>query len=376
MIQHRDPAAARDDDDSREGGTILVTGAAGFIGAHVTARCLARGARVLGIDNLNDYYDVSLKEARLRSLLPHERFEFMRLDIADREAMARLFSRGDIDRVVHLAAQAGVRYSLQNPHEYADSNLVGFLNVLEGCRHANVRHLVFASSSSVYGANTRVPFSPHDGTDHPVSLYGATKKANEAMAHAYSHLYALPVTGLRFFTVYGPWGRPDMAICSFTRAILADEPIDLYNGGEMWRAFTYIDDIADGIIATLDRPAAPNSEWSGDAPDPASSRAPYRIYNIGNDDPVRLTTLIALLEKHLGKKALRRLLPMQAGDVPVTHADMADMRRDFGFTPRIGLDEGVRRFVEWYRNYYPKDFSPRVNEIRVRAAPGSIRAVG
>ena len=333
--------------------TILVTGAAGFIGSYVAARCLARGDRVVGLDNLNDYYDVSLKEARLARLMEHDRFEFVRLDISDREGMARLFARGDIGRVVHLAAQAGVRYSVQNPHVYVDANVVGFLNVLEGCRSARVRHLVFASSSSVYGANTSVPFSPHRGADHPVSLYGATKKANEVMAHAYSHLYAIPITGLRFFTVYGPWGRPDMATCSFTRAILAGERIDLYNGGEMWRAFTYVDDAVDCVLAVLDRPAPSNEAWSGDAPDPATSRAPFRIYNVGNDEPVQLPALIALLEKHLGTPAVRRLLPMQPGDVHVTHADMDDFRREFGFAPRVSLDEGVRRFVEWYRGYYP-----------------------
>ena len=332
--------------------TILVTGAAGFIGSHVAERCLARGDHVVGLDNLNDYYDVALKQARLARLVEHERFEFVRLDIASRDGMEKLFSRGDIGRVVHLAAQAGVRHSVSHPHEYADANLVGFLNVLEGCRSARVRHLVFASSSSVYGSNTDVPFDPHDGADHPVSLYGATKKANEVMAHAYAHLYGIPTTGLRFFTVYGPWGRPDMATCSFTRAILAGEQIDVYNGGEMWRAFTYVDDVVDGVLAVLDRPAAPNEAWSGDAPDPASSRAPFRLYNIGNDKPVRLTALIALLEKHLRMPARCRLLPMQPGDVHVTHADMEDFRRDFGFAPRVSLDEGVRRFVEWYRSYY------------------------
>lgn len=333
--------------------TILVTGVAGFIGSYVAARCLARGDRVLGLDNLNEYYDVSLKEARLAPLMQHDRFEFLRLDIADREGMARLFARGEVDRVVHLAGQAGVRYSVDHPHVYADANLLGFLNILEGCRSARVQHLVFASSSSVYGANTRVPFNPHHGADHPVSLYGATKKANEVMAHAYSHLYAIPVTGLRFFTVYGPWGRPDMAAFAFTRAILAGESIDVYNGGEMWRAFTYVDDVVDGVMAVLDRPAAPNDAWSGNPPDPATSRAPYRIYNIGSDEPVRLTVLIALLEKHLGETAKCRLLPMQPGDVHVTHADVDDLRRDFGFVPRTPLDEGVRRFVEWYREYYP-----------------------
>ena len=342
------------DDHRPDAGTTLVTGAAGFIGSSVAARCLARGDRVVGVDNLNDYYDVTLKEARLTRLLRHEKFEFVRFDIASRTDMAALFKRGAISRVVHLAAQAGVRHSVHHPHVYADANLIGFLNVLEGCRSARVEHLVFASSSSVYGANSRVPFSPHDGTDHPVSLYGATKKANEAMAHAYSHLHGIPTTGLRFFTVYGPWGRPDMATCSFTRAILAGDPIDLYNGGEMWRAFTYVDDVVDGVVAVLDRPPTPDASWSGDAPDPATSRAPFRIYNMGNDEPVQLTAFIAVLEQHLGKPAQRRLLPMQPGDVHVTHADMDDFRRDFGFAPRTPLAEGLRRFVEWYRGYYPE----------------------
>jgi UDP-glucuronate 4-epimerase len=359
----------------------MITGAAGFIGYHVAERCLARGDRVLGVDNLNDYYDVALKKARLARLGRRRGFEFVRADVADRDAMAKLFAKGQVDRVVHLAAQAGVRYSIQNPHAYVDSNLVGFVNILEGCRHAKVRHLVYASSSSVYGANTSVPFSPHEGADHPVSLYGATKKANESMAHAYSHLYRLPVTGLRFFTVYGPWGRPDMAIFSFTRAILAGRPIDVYNGGDMWRDFTYVDDIADGVVAALDRPAAPDSSWTGDAPDPASSRAPYRVYNIGNDQPVRLTDLIAILERHLRRQAVCRMLPMQAGDVHRTHANVDDMRRDFGFAPRTPLDEGVRRFTEWYRSFYDVDVAvdrahvgerivpPRVATERVPSAP-------
>jgi UDP-glucuronate 4-epimerase len=333
-------------------GTILVTGAAGFIGSFVSRKLLDRGDRVLGLDNLNAYYDVALKEARLARLTADPGFEFVRADLADREAVEGLFARGEIDRVVHLAAQAGVRYSLTDPHAYAGANLTGFLHILEGCRHARVRHLVYASTSSVYGANTAMPFSPHQGADHPVSLYAATKRANELMAHSYSHLFALPTTGLRFFTVYGPWGRPDMALFKFARAILAGEPIDVYNHGDMRRDFTYVEDIAEGVVRALDHVAAPNPAWSGDAPDPATSRAPWRLYNIGNHEPVPLLRMIEVLEECLGRTAEKRLLPMQAGDVPATYADVDDLARDVGFVPRTPLAEGVRRFVEWYADYY------------------------
>jgi UDP-glucuronate 4-epimerase len=295
---------------------------------------------------------VSLKEARLAQLTPHPSFAFHRLNLADRDGMARLFQEGRFGVVIHLAAQAGVRYSLTNPHAYIDSNLVGFLNVLEGCRHTQVGHLAYASSSSVYGANTRMPFSVHDNVDHPVSLYAASKKANELMAHAYSHLYGLPTTGLRFFTVYGPWGRPDMALFLFTRAILAGRPIDVFNEGRMQRDFTYIDDIVEGVVRVADRPAALDPAWTGSAPDPGTSSAPYRVYNIGNHQPVELLHLIAVLERSLGRTAEKNLLPMQPGDVPATYADVDDLSRDVGFHPATPIEEGVRRFVEWYRAYY------------------------
>ncbi len=333
-------------------GKILVTGAAGFIGSFVAARLLERGDAVLGIDNMSDYYEVSLKEARLARLQNYPAFEFLRADVADRSTMSKLFAEYSIDRVVHLAAQAGVRYSLVNPHACVGANIVGFLNVLEGCRHHDVGHLVFASTSSVYGANTRMPYSPHDSTDHPVSLYAATKKANEVMAHSYSHLYGVPTTGLRFFTVYGPWGRPDMAYFSFARAIMKGEPIDVYNNGEMWRDFTFVDDIAEGVVRALDRPAEPNGDWSGDSPDPASSSAPYRIYNIGNHDSVKLLDMIALLERSLGRRAQMRLLPMQPGDVPFTHADVDDLVEHIGFAPHTPLADGVQRFAEWFLDFY------------------------
>jgi UDP-glucuronate 4-epimerase len=331
---------------------ILVTGAAGFIGFHVCRKLLERGDRVTGLDNVNDYYDVSLKEARLAQLTPHPQFTFRRLDLADRDGMARLFEAGRFDVVIHLAAQAGVRYSLTNPHAYIDSNLVGFLNILEGCRHTRVGHLAYASSSSVYGANTRMPFSVHDNVDHPVSLYAASKKANELMAHAYSHLYGLPTTGLRFFTVYGPWGRPDMALFLFTRAILAGQPIDVFNEGRMQRDFTYIDDIVEGVVRVADRPAAADGAWTGADPDPGTSSAPYRVYNIGNHQPVELLHLIAVLEQCLGRTAAKNLLPMQPGDVPATYADVDDLSRDVGFHPGTPIEDGMRRFVEWYRAYY------------------------
>ena len=331
---------------------ILVTGAAGFIGYHVARRLLEDGRLVLGLDNLNEHYDVRLKKARLERLAPHSRFQFVKQDIADREAMAAIFAEGRIRRVMHLAEQAGVRYSLTNPHAYVESNVVGFLNVLEGCRHARVEHLVYASSSSVYGANTRMPFAVRDGADHPVSLYAATKRADELMAHAYAHLYGLPCTGLRFFTVYGPWGRPDMALFLFTRAILEDRPIDIFNYGHHRRDFTYIDDIVEGVVRVLDHVPQPEPSWSGDAPDPATSGAPHRLYNIGNHEPVELMTLIRLLEEALGREARKNFLPMQAGDVPETYADVDDLARDVGFRPKTSIAEGVRRFVDWYVDFY------------------------
>lgn len=331
---------------------VLVTGAAGFIGFHVSQVLIARGNEVVGLDNLNDYYDVRLKEARLAQLTDRRGFSFIRMDLADQAGMASLFGGERFDRVVHLAAQAGVRYSLINPHAYVSANIDGFLNVIEGCRHNDVEHLVYASSSSVYGANTRVPFSVHHNVDHPVSLYAASKKANELMAHAYSHLYDIPTTGLRFFTVYGPWGRPDMALFLFTKAILEGRPIDVFNHGDMQRDFTYIDDIVEGVIRTLDTVARPNSDWSGNEPDPGTSYAPYRIYNIGNHNPVCLMHMIEVLEDVLGRKAEKNLLPMQPGDVPATFADVDDLAHDVGFTPAMPIEEGVRRFVDWYRSYY------------------------
>lgn len=331
---------------------ILITGTAGFIGFHLSRRLLAAGRTVVGIDNLNPYYDVRLKEDRLRILQENDAFRFIRLDIADREALSAFFAREKPRLVVHLAAQAGVRYSLTNPHAYLDSNLAGFLNILEGCRGIKAGHLVFASSSSVYGANTSMPFSVHDNVDHPVSLYAATKKANELMAHAYAALYKIPCTGLRFFTVYGPWGRPDMALFLFTRAILADQPIDVYNEGRMQRDFTYIDDIVEGIVRVMDRTPAPDPAWEGTHPDPATSFAPYKIYNIGNNQPVALLDFIATLEKRLGKKAKLNLLPMQPGDVPATYADVDGLMADVGFKPATSIGEGIRRFVDWYRDYY------------------------
>ena len=332
--------------------SVLLTGAAGFIGFHVAQRLLADGERVVGLDNLSDYYDPSLKAARLDRLRSHRGFAFERVDVSDRAAMPEAFRRHRPARVVHLAAQAGVRYSIENPYAYVDANLVGFGNVLEGCRHHGVEHLVFASSSSVYGANTRLPFSVHDNVDHPLSLYAATKKANELMAHTYAHLYGLPTTGLRFFTVYGPWGRPDMALFLFTKAILEDRPIDVFNAGRMQRDFTYVDDVVEGLVRVLAKPPAPDSAWSGDHPDPGTSRAPYRIYNIGNDRPVELLRYIEVLEGCLGKRARMNLLPMQPGDVPATRADIADLERDFGYRPRTSVEEGVARFVDWYRDYY------------------------
>jgi len=331
---------------------VLVTGAAGFIGFHVSQRLLARGDTVVGIDNLNAYYDIRLKHDRLARLQEHPSFQFRQLDLADQAGMTDLFSGQCPERVVHLAAQAGVRYSLTNPRAYVESNLVGFMNILEGCRQNRVQHLVYASSSSVYGANTEMPFSVHDNVDHPVSLYAASKKANELMAHTYSHLYQLPTTGLRFFTVYGPWGRPDMALFLFTKAILSGQPIEVFNEGKMRRDFTYIDDIVEGVVRVTDTIAQPNSAWSGMKPDPGTSQAPYRLYNIGNNQPVELLDFIAALENSLGKKADKRLLPLQPGDVPETYADVDDLMRDVGFRPATPISVGIARFVEWYRSYY------------------------
>jgi UDP-glucuronate 4-epimerase len=331
---------------------LLLTGAAGFIGFHTSCLLLERGDEVVGLDNLNDYYDVSLKRARLEMLKQHSNFRFVQLDLADRQGMPELFAREKFTRVINLAAQAGVRYSLTNPLAYIDSNVVGFANILEGCRHNGVEHLVYASTSSVYGANTKMPFSVHQSVDHPLSFYAATKKANELMAHTYAHLYRLPVTGLRFFTVYGPWGRPDMALFLFTKNILAGKPIDVFNHGHHRRDFTYVADIAQGIVRAMDRVATPNPQWNGDAPDSATSNAPYRLYNIGNNEPVELAHYIEVLEQCLGKKAEKNLLPLQLGDVPDTYADVEDLVRDVGYRPATSVEEGVRKFVEWYRSYY------------------------
>lgn len=330
---------------------VLVTGAAGFIGYHLSDRLLSRGDEVLGIDNLNPYYSVDLKRDRLTQLTGQQGFSFLELDLTDREGLEALFEEDRFDAVVHLAAQAGVRYSLTNPHAYIDSNIVGFLHVLEGCRHHKIGHLVYASSSSVYGANTEMPFSIHQNVDHPVSLYAASKKSNELMAHAYSHLYGIPTTGLRFFTVYGPWGRPDMALYLFAKAILEGRPIDVFNHGRMRRDFTYIDDIVEGVVRVMDRPAQPNPDWSGDAPDPGTGRGPYRLYNIGNNQPVELLHLIETLERCLGREAEKRMLDMQPGDVPETFADVDDLARDVGFRPSTSIEEGVKRFADWYIEY-------------------------
>ena len=343
---------------------VLVTGCAGFIGFHLVKRLAfggtkcaeeegrARVDQIVGLDSLNDYYDVSLKAARLAQLTTAPNFHFCKVDLADREGLARVLRETQFEKVVHLAAQAGVRYSLTNPEAYVDSNLLGFANLLEGCRHSGVKHLVFASTSSVYGANTRLPFSVHDPVDHPLSLYAATKKANELMAHVYAHVYALPCTGLRFFTVYGPWGRPDMALFLFTKAILEDQPIAVYNHGKMHRDFTYIDDVVEAVVRVMGRIPEPNPHWNGDQPDPASGAAPYRIYNIGNNSPVELMRFIEILEAKLGKKARLNLLPMAPGDVPKTYADVSDLVRDIGFKPKTSVEEGISRFVDWYRAYY------------------------
>jgi UDP-glucuronate 4-epimerase len=332
--------------------TILVTGCAGFIGFHTAKRLLSDGIRVVGLDNLNPYYDVALKQARLEQLNGQPGFTFIRMDLANRAGVETVFRQGRFDKVIHLAAQAGVRHSLTNPHAYVESNLVGFTNILEGCRHTEVKHLVFASSSSVYGANTRMPYSVHHRADHPVSLYAATKRANELMAHAYAHLYRLPCTGLRFFTVYGPWGRPDMALFLFTRAILEDRPIEVYNHGKMRRDFTYIDDIVEGVVRIAQRIPQPDPAWNGDNPNSATSNAPYRLYNIGNHRPTELNEFIDVLERKLGRKAKRVYLPLQPGDVPATYADVTDLERDAGFKPNTPLEVGIERFVDWYRQYY------------------------
>ena len=331
---------------------FLVTGAAGFIGYHTAKALLDRGDEVIGLDNLNSYYDVKLKEARLRRLEGRNGFKFHKLDLADRSGVESLFVEERPARVIHLAAQAGVRYSLENPHTYIDSNIVGTLHILEGCRHTGVEHLVLASSSSVYGANTAMPFNVHQNVDHPLSLYGASKKANELMAHSYAHLYRLPVTALRFFTVYGPWGRPDMALFLFTRKILSGEPIDVFNNGNHARDFTYIDDIVEGVLRSADKVAEPNGSWSGDQPDPATSAAPYRVYNIGNNNPVELMQFIACIEKAVGREAKKNFLPIQPGDVPKTYANVDALVDDVGFKPSTPIEVGIPRFVEWYRSYY------------------------
>lgn len=334
---------------------ILVSGAAGFIGYHVAQSLLDRGDEVVGLDNLNDYYDVELKLARLARIEDRDRYRFVRLDVAEREGMAALFRHERFDRVIHLAAQAGVRYSIDDPHAYIDSNIVGFMNVLEGCRHNAVEHLVYASTSSVYGGNTKLPFSEHQDVSHPLAIYAATKRANELMAHSYSHLFQLPTTGLRFFTVYGPWGRPDMALFKFTRAILEGRPIEVYNYGHHKRDFTYIDDIVEGIVRSSDKIARPSPGWNSDDPDPATSNVPYRIYNIGNSRPVDLMKYIEVLEDCLGRKAEKTLLPMQPGDVPDTWADVSDLSDEVGYQPDTSVELGVRKFVDWYRAYYPTD---------------------
>ncbi|TDJ65191.1 MAG: NAD-dependent epimerase [Proteobacteria bacterium] len=331
---------------------ILVTGAAGFIGARLSEKLLERGDAVIGVDNLNDYYDVTLKQARLDRLLVHPQFSFHRLDVADRTAIDAVFRDTAPARVMHLAAQAGVRYSIENPHAYIESNVVGFLNILEACRHNALEHLVYASSSSVYGANTNMPFSIHDNVDHPVSMYAATKKANELMAHSYSHLYGLPTTGLRFFTVYGPWGRPDMSLFLFTKNILEGKPIDVFNYGNHRRDFTYVDDIVEGVARCIDAVATPAPQWSGDDPDPGTSRAPYRLYNIGNNAPVELMDFIAAIEKCLGVEAQKNMLPLQPGDVPDTYADVEALVEDVDYKPATSIAEGIAKFISWYKDYY------------------------
>jgi UDP-glucuronate 4-epimerase len=331
---------------------VLVTGVAGFIGSQTARALLARGDQVIGLDNINDYYDVNLKLARLAKFEGNNSFQFVKADLADRGEIERVFAEHRPERVINLAAQAGVRYAFQNPHAYVESNLVGFLHILEGCRHHGVEHLVYASSSSVYGANTSMPFSVHDNVDHPLNLYAASKKANELMAHSYAHLYRLPVTGLRFFTVYGPWGRPDMSLFLFTRNIIEGKPIDVFNFGQHARDFTYIDDIVEGVVRTLDKVATPNPAWDGAKPDPGTSAAPYRLYNIGNNQPVELLYFIECIEQAVGKKAIKNMLPLQPGDVPKTFADVDALVEDIGFQPKTPIEEGVRRFVDWYKEFY------------------------
>jgi UDP-glucuronate 4-epimerase len=338
--------------DSMSDGSVLVTGAAGFIGFHVARRLLRENCEVVGLDNLNSYYDAGLKEARLAQLATSDRFRFVKLDLSDRTAIANLFKEHRFPYVVHLAAQAGVRYSLVDPFAYVDANLAGFTTVLEGCRHHGCRHLLYASSSSVYGSNTKMPFAVQDNVDHPLSLYGASKKANELMSHAYAHLFGLPSTGLRFFTVYGPWGRPDMAMWIFAKAIIAGQPIKLFNNGNMRRDFTYIDDVVEAIVRLVDRPPSGNKDFSGASPDPGSSKAPWKIYNIGNNRPVELLEVVRLLEEAIGKKAKRELLPMQPGDVPATYADVDDLMRDVGFKPSTSIGDGISRFIDWYKSYH------------------------
>jgi UDP-glucuronate 4-epimerase len=332
--------------------TILVTGAAGFIGFHVAQRLLRDGSRIVGLDIVNDYYDPELKEARLDVLKRHPNFTFLKLDLADRAAIKSVFEQYRFPAVIHLAAQAGVRYSLENPHAYIDANIAGFINVLEGCRHNDCKHLLFASSSSVYGANTKLPFSVQDNVDHPISLYAASKKANELMAHSYSHLYSIPATGLRFFTVYGPWGRPDMAMFIFAKAILEGRPIRLFNRGDMRRDFTYVDDVTEAIVRLVGNPPRGNPSWSGDKPDPASSAAPWKIYNIGNNNPEELMHVVSVLEKEFGRAAIKEMMPMQPGDVPATYADVEDLARDVGFKPSTPIEDGIARFAKWYRDYH------------------------
>jgi len=331
---------------------ILVTGAAGFIGFHLCKRLLHEKDDIVGLDNLNDYYDVKLKEARLAQLEKHRNFTFAKMSLEDREGIKKLFKSGEFDCAVNLAAQAGVRYSLINPFAYVDSNISGFLNILEGCRHNAIKHLIFASSSSVYGLNTKMPFSVQQNVDHPISLYAATKKANELMAHTYSYLYGVPTTGLRFFTVYGPWGRPDMALFLFAKAILAEKPIDVFNYGEMKRDFTYVDDIIEGIFRVIPKTPEPNPSWNGNNPNPAASPAPYTLYNIGNNNPVELMRVIEILEESLGKKATKKFLPIQPGDIPATYADVDDLAEDVGFKPGTPIEQGVKNFVEWYKGFY------------------------
>ena len=331
---------------------ILITGTAGFIGSTLAIRLLERGEQIIGVDNLNDYYDVNLKKARLERVKAYPGFTDVRADIEDKEAMAKIFAEHKPDRVVHLAAQAGVRYSLENPHAYIDSNIQGHMNILEGCRHHDIEHLVYASSSSVYGANTSMPFSVHDNIDHPVSLYAATKKANELMSHTYSHLFQLPTTGLRFFTVYGPWGRPDMSLFMFTKNIIEGTPINVFNNGKHQRDFTYIDDIVEGVIRTLDNVAQPNTDWDSGSPDPATSLAPYRVYNIGNNSPTELMRFIEIIEDCIGKKAVKNFLPQQPGDVPATYADVEALEKDVGYKPATPIEKGIENFVRWYKDFY------------------------